>query len=472
MRVCMILEGSYPIVRGGVSSWMHNYILSLPDVEFVLWVIGPEVKDIGIYKYDLPKNVVEVKQVFLDEALRILVDEKRLLVFSEEENEAHRRLLISDNPDWEILFRIYHNNKININTYLMSEYFLNNLCDILRSDFQHMPMAELFYTFRSILLPALYMISQEIPKADIYHATATGYSGLLGSMASSIDKKPLIITEHGIYCREREEELLRAAWVVPYFKKFWINHFYDLAKIAYKQATIVTSLFARAGDIQHEIGCLRHKQQVIFNGIFTEKFLPIPMKVEDEWIDICAIVRFHPIKDIKTMLYAFFELKCRVSNARLHILGSTDDEQYKKECLDIIEQLSIKDVLIVGVTNVIDYLAKVDFTILTSVSEGQPLSILESFAASRPCVTTDVGCCYEIITGDTIDDFGMAGYIVKPMQVQDLANAMEMMCINKEKRLEMGQNAKKRVLGSFRNEDIMDKYYACYMEVLNGGNRI
>ena len=39
MRICMILEGSYPYVRGGVSSWMHDYILALPQHEFILWTI-------------------------------------------------------------------------------------------------------------------------------------------------------------------------------------------------------------------------------------------------------------------------------------------------------------------------------------------------------------------------------------------------------------------------------------------------
>ncbi|MEG1887786.1 MAG: DUF3492 domain-containing protein, partial [Oscillospiraceae bacterium] len=35
MRICMILEGCYPYVRGGVSSWIHNYMLAMPQHEFV-----------------------------------------------------------------------------------------------------------------------------------------------------------------------------------------------------------------------------------------------------------------------------------------------------------------------------------------------------------------------------------------------------------------------------------------------------
>ena len=63
----------------------------------------------------------------------------------------------------------------------------------------------------------------------------------------------------------------------------------------------------------------------------------------------------------------------------------------------MIEQLSVKDILIVGNTNVIEYMRKLDFTVLTSISEGQPLSILESMASGRPVISTDVGCCHELI---------------------------------------------------------------------------
>ena len=55
--------------------------------------------------------------------------------------------------------------------------------------------------------------------------------------------------------------------------------------------------------------------------------------------------------------------------------------------------------------NVRSYLEKIDFTLLTSISEGQPLAVLEAMAAGRPAVTTDVGSCQELIMGPG-DDFG------------------------------------------------------------------
>jgi glycosyltransferase involved in cell wall biosynthesis len=296
---------------------------------------------------------------------------------------------------------------------------------------------------------------------------------MLGAMAEFVEKKPFIVTEHGIYSREREEELLRATWVAPYFKKMWISLFYMLARVGYEYAVSVTALFKRANTIQAELGCDQGKLKVIQNGIRYERFINIPLKAPDGYVDIGAIVRFHPIKDIKTMIYSFFELKSKVPQARLHILGDTDDEEYKQECLQLIEQLQIQDIIIPGSVNTVEYLEKLDFTILTSISEGQPLSVLESFAARRPCVVTDVGCCRQLVEGNDIDYMGAAGICTMPMHSQAIASAMEFLATREKARIEMGEIAQKRVIQRYTHKKMIQNYLDTYTEVLsNGGNRV
>ena len=87
-----------------------------------------------------------------------------------------------------------------------------------------------------------------IPKADCYHAISTGYGGLLASLGGYINKKPILLTEHGIYTREREEEIIRAKWVEKAFKGQWIKFFYMLSDLIYDRAFRVTSLFTRARE--------------------------------------------------------------------------------------------------------------------------------------------------------------------------------------------------------------------------------
>lgn len=70
MKICLILEGCYPYVHGGVSTWMHQYITIMKEHEFVLWVIGAKAEQKGKFVYDLPDNVTEIHEVFLDDALK------------------------------------------------------------------------------------------------------------------------------------------------------------------------------------------------------------------------------------------------------------------------------------------------------------------------------------------------------------------------------------------------------------------
>ncbi len=65
--------------------------------------------------------------------------------------------------------------------------------------------------------------------------------------------------------------------------------------------------------------------------------------------DIGAVVRIVPIKDIKTMLYAFSRVSAEFPQVRLHIMGPTDeDEEYYNECLQLRQDLELTNVTFTG----------------------------------------------------------------------------------------------------------------------------
>ncbi len=466
MRICLVLEGCYPYVNGGVSTWMHQYITEMPEHEFVLWVIGAKAEEKDHFVYTLPENVAEIHQVFLDDALRVQDTGLLTYSFTEEEKEAHRQLVSAGSPNWELLFDLYQGKRLNPMSYLKSESFLEILTDVCEKQYPYMAFSDAFHSVRSRLLPVLYFLGMEIPKADCYHAICTGYGGLLASLGAYMEKKPLLLTEHGIYTREREEEIIRAKWVANAFKPQWISFFYMLSDLIYTRAFRVTSLFERARLTQIEMGCQADKCRVIENGISYDKLSQIPLKEEDGMIDIGAVVRMAPIKDIKTMIYAFFELTSRRGDVRLHIMGGVDDPEYAEECYGLVRQLHLEEKIIFpGRVNILEYFKKLDFTLLTSISEGQPLSVLESLAARRPCVCTDVGCCRELLDGTKEDTLGKAGLYVPPMQREKLADAMEELCESKELRLSMGQVGQRRVSERYQYPIMLTKYRNLYQEV-------
>jgi len=464
MRICVILEGCYPYVTGGVSSWIHQLIQAMPQHEFVIWAIGADSKDKGKFKYELPGNVVQVQEIFLNDALTMRF-KRQSYSFGGEELEALKEFIGCRNPRWEVLFKLYQEKGLSPVAFLMSHEFLDLLTEICLEEYPYAAFSDLFHTVRSMLLPVLYLLGSEVPKADFYQSIATGYGGILARLGSYVNGVPYMITEHGIYTREREEEIIRAKWVLPAFKRFWVRFFYMLSDGAYEKATLVTCLFERAMEMQIDMGCAREKCRYIANGIHYERFCEIPPKRENGYIDIGAVLRIAPIKDVKTMIYAFALLKERVPNARLHICGPDDDRKYAAECRDLVRSLKVKDILFPGTVNVIEYMEKLDFTVLTSISEGQPLSVLESFAAGRPAVVTDVGCCRELVDGMSGDDLGPAGLCVPPMQREEICGAMERLSIKPEERYRMGTAAKERVRRYFLHSDMVKNYQEAYDEV-------
>ena len=463
MKICVIAEGCYPFVAGGVSSWLQNMIKQMPQHEFVVWAISAQEKQRGHFAYELPPNVVEVVDVYLDAVIHeTLRKNPRRYRLTKPQQDAIYAMLSSQNPDWDEIFSLFRGDRLKGVEFLLNRDFFSILQDICEERYPFVGFTDFFWTIRSMFLPLLYLLGGKPPEADLYHSVSAGYAGVLGSMAAQYYKKPYVLTEHGIYTREREEEILRTNWVPPHFKDLWINMFYMFTRCAYHYADQVTSLFQRASLIQQEIGCDADKCTVIRNGVHAERFENIPQKEPDGFIDIGAVVRIVPIKDIKTMLYAFSRVCAEYPNVRLYIMGPTDeDEEYYDECLQLKQDLELSNVTFTGRVNVQEYLKRIDFTLLTSISEGQPLAVLEAMAAGRPAVTTNVGCCRELLEGPD-DSFGSAGFCVPVMHQGELAESMLALCQSEKTRIQMGENGRKRVHALYRHEQMIEQYLSTY----------
>lgn len=468
MKICVICEGSYPFAAGGVSSWLQGLIKAIPQHEFVIWAIGAQEKQRGHYAYDLPENVSQLVDVYLDSMPRHpAFSTRRAMRLSAGQKKSVTDLLRCGAPDWEALFRLFNDSGFNI-AFLSSRVFLAILEEICGQDYPFIGFTDYFWTIRSMFLPLLYLMGGEVPDADLYYSVSTGYAGVLGAMAHIRTGKPFILTEHGIYTREREEEILRSSWVAPHFKNLWIKMFYMFTHCAYHYAGSVTSLFHRASLIQQEIGCPEEKCCVIPNGVAYDRFRQIPVKEPDDWVDIGAVVRIVPIKDIKTMLYAYAIVCQNRKNVRLHILGPVDeDPEYYEECLQLKEAMGLSGAVFTGRVDVPEYLSKIDFTLLTSLSEGQPLAVLEAMAAGRPAVTTDVGSCRELIEG--VDDgLGPAGFCVPVMHQSALAEAILALCDNPRERRRMGENGNQRVQAFYRHSLMVERYLDMFDQAAGG----
>lgn len=468
MRVCIIAEGCYPYVVGGVSSWIHSMIKAFPQVEFVVLAIISNRSQRGKFTYELPDNLTEVYEAYLED---LDWGHKRKsgkrTSLNKEEYRALRSILLDEDVDWDTIFSMFQKKHFSVDDLLMGADFLNIVKECYQRRYPLIVFSDFLWTMRSIYMPLFLILQTPLPKADIYHCVATGYAGVLGSMAKHFYRSGLLISEHGIYTREREEELLKASWVEGIYKNVWIDQFRKMSRLAYERADKVTCLYEHARQLQLGLGCEEEKTQVTPNGIDMSRFADIPGKQpEDEgYINIGAVLRVAPIKDVKTMIRAFAFAKEQNPALKLWIMGPVDeDKEYAEECYQLVEAMRVKDVIFTGRIDVREYLGRMDFTILTSISEGQPLTILESYAARKPVIATDVGNCRGLIYGEG-DDLGAAGILTHIMNVEEITAAIRDLAASSKLRKTMGECGYARLKKGYQLGQMIETYQELYKEI-------
>ncbi|EFM10539.1 glycosyl transferase group 1 [Paenibacillus curdlanolyticus YK9] len=467
MKICIVAEGSYPYVTGGVSSWIHALLRSMPEHSFVIYAIAAEEEQKGKFKYELPPNVTEVREFFMDSYLKEEGRWGARAKLTSEEAHAIKSLIGGDEQaDWQPIFQALLSKKLSdAATFLMSRDYYDILSELCEEKYSQVPFTEMFWTVRSMIMPLFMTVRNSLPEADLYHSVSTGYAGVIASLGKHIYNKPMVLTEHGIYSREREEEIIKSDWVKGTFKDLWIQYFYTLSKCAYQYADEVVTLFNRNKEIEIELGCPEDKISIVPNGVNAADFDNLPGKAEGAPIRVGALVRVVPIKDIKTMIQSFQLVKREVPSATFHIMGPyEEDPEYYEECLALIDAFGLQDVEFTGNVDIKQYVGTMDLLVLTSVSEGQPLAVLEGLAASKPFVTTDVGSCKELLFG--VDDpYGQAGFVVPVMNAEQISRSIVTLCKNERMRNEMGGNGRRRVEALYTRDRFIDSYKALYNQL-------
>ena len=105
-----------------------------------------------------------------------------------------------------------------------------------------------------------------------------------------------------------------------------------------------------------------------------------------------------------------------------------------------------------------------DFTILTSISEGQPLTILEGYGAKKPVIATDVGNCRGLIYGEG-DNFGQAGILTHIMNVEEIKDAIIYLAQHPDVCRQYGENGYKRFMSKYTIQDMKNTYADIYKKL-------
>lgn len=500
--IALLLEGTFPYVSGGVSSWVNQIIRAYPNYRFAIVFLGSRREDYSKPKYELPENVVHFEEHYLYEGINRAErpparsgDRKAF----EAASKLHEKFL-PGTPEHEALdaFReVAHamlpGGKLNLDDFLHSERAWEIVCDRYRRFCTDPSFVDYFWTVRIMHTPLwkLAEVAKTLIPVRAFHSVSTGYAGFLGAMLHQTRGSPLILSEHGIYTKERKIDLFKSEWIrdnrnvfqrdpteLSYFRQMWIHFFEWLGRFCYDAADPIIALYETNRLRQVADGAKTERTFNIPNGISLARFAPLRDKRPASPPPVlCLIGRVVPIKDIKTFVRAMRRVVNHLPTAEGWIAGPEDEDQaYAEECHNLVRSLGLQDnVRFLGFQKVEDLMPKIGLTILSSISEALPLVILEGYAAGVPTISTDVGSCRQLIEGLTPEDkeLGHSGAVVTIADPQGLADAALALLSDHEAWHAASKAGIARVERYYTDELMFGRYRQVYEKALgeSGGGR-
>lgn len=509
--VCLLVEGTYPFVSGGVSSWVHDIIDGMPERTFDVVNIGSHAGANGKARYALAPNVLALRCLFCrDEespdamvsgaersALEQQIRSVRRSAGQEPPSRvlrAIRRLHLGDGVDDELVADLAAGD-LDVPAFLHGAASFELVLEIGQKLAPVTSFLDLFWQFRAMHVPLLRLLAAPTPDAGCYHAVSTGYAGLLGAVWAHRSARPFVVTEHGIYTRERELELARAEWIrdddgttgrlaasappPSALRQMWARFFRKLAHVAYHSARRIITLSEVNRQKQLGDGAPAVKIQIVPNGVDVAAAsspssaerdpatahgvsAPTPLRVG-------FVGRVVPIKDVITFIKAC-DLALRSTPLDVRIIGPLDEEPtYAARCQALVKTLGRQDdIRFLGPLPAAQIYQQLDVVALTSFSEGQPLVILEAYAAGLPAVATDVGACREMIEGTPGADraLGSSGFVTRVATPADTAAALVRLASDSLLRRRLGRAGRARVTSYYQRNEMLDSYRALYGELL------
>ena len=482
--ICLLLEGTYPYVRGGVSSWVHQMITKMPDIKFSLLSIMPSPSFTREEKYPIPQNVESIINVYIHD----FSFKPRLFETKNPEIFKFFDMFfrgIEEVPQEELeqfLMRMTKNKDLLDNNYIFtSGDFWKAVVDMYNNADPSLSFVDFFWNYRFTFLPIVQILKTEIPPAPLYHTISTGYAGVLASLAKTKYNSNMILTEHGIYTKERRIEIAQSSWIyemeeeyikataeLGFFKKWWIQLFAVMSRLCYTYADEITTLYEGNRQTQLKDGADPKKTSIIPNGINIEgyRIASEKRKKKEKRRTIAFVGRIVPIKDVKTLIKAIKIIVERYPDMRVLFMGPQEEEsQYYQECVILIRMLGLeKKIVFTGHVDTKEYYPTIDIIILTSISEAQPLVILEAAACGVPSVATDVGSCTDMLNGIGDEDraIGQSGLICPFYSPDKTAEAVFELIEDDELYAKMSAAAITRARKYYDESDMIVKYKNLY----------
>ncbi|MDQ2589099.1 GT4 family glycosyltransferase PelF [Saccharothrix yanglingensis] len=462
LRVALVSEGAYPYCAGGVSLWIDQLVRGVAGHAFT--VVALTVDGSERPTWPVPANVEVVNLPLWGRLPRRPRGRPRDFA------AAHEAFLRSFIPYAEggadvVLAALRRLFELAQNSDVCSALVSNDSVDRLMAvaaDAGYPLSLRDAVTATDLLEHLLRPLSHPPIQVDVCHLAMNGPSALVGMAAKWAHGTSLMMSEHGVYLRERYLAAVgthRSHAV----ERLLLGFHRALACAAYRccDALAPHSAYNRRWQLRN--GADEERVRTMYNGIDPAIF-PVA-GAEPAEPTIVFVGRIDPLKDLHTLIRAFRIVRGELPEARLRMFGPVPpvNRDYHTSCLDLVDRLGLSGAAVFEgrIPNQVDAFHQGHLVGLTSVSEGFPFSLMEGMSTGRPPVCTDVGGVPEAV--------GDAGIVVPPRDHAAFADACLGLLTDGELRRRLGRLARQRVLENFTLQRWNDGYHARYAELALAG---
>ncbi|MGW7439812.1 GT4 family glycosyltransferase PelF [Streptomyces sp. NPDC054849] len=473
-HVTMLTEGTYPHVHGGVSTWCDQLVRGMPEVDFnVIALTGSGREPVT---WELPRNVYRHtafplwgpppskgrhgrRPALRGKAHRRFTEvyESFLLSLLDPAGDPARRTFSAALRELAVLARAGK-----LSPALRSESVLRLLVTVWTrpglTTAEAAPTVHDALTATDLLEHALRPLGVRIPPDSVAHAVSSGLATLPALAAKYLDGVPFLLTEHGIYLRERYLGYRSTGQRWP-VKALMLGFYRELNTEGYRQADLITPCNQYNRRWEERGGADSERIRTVYNGVDPHAFPEAGPEPEVPTLSWCG--RIDPIKDLETLIRAYAFMREELPALRLRLFGPVPAgcEEYRLRLEKLAAELGVSD----GITyegrieQVAQAYAAGSVVMLSSISEGFPFSIIEAMSCGRTTVSTDVGGVREAV-GDT-------GLVVPPREPETMARATLALLRDDRRRAELGRMSRRRVVEKFTLHQSVDGFRHIYREL-------
>jgi glycosyltransferase involved in cell wall biosynthesis len=284
------------------------------------------------------------------------------------------------------------------------------------ADPHHHMFTRLLWTFFTPLRIAL---MHQKKSFDLIHSHGFN-AGLVGKITSLLLHVPVVHTVHGSHLMDQGDTSLKGQL------ERWL-----LAGIAYSAQITVSSTFLRYQRATKNISIIR-------NGVEIQAFDAITAKKESS-PTIIWVGRRDKVKALDVLQQAFEIVKQSVPDVKLNLVSG--GRLSGKSLITAYKQAWV--------------------FCLPSYAEGQPITLLEAWAAKLPVVVTRVGENPHMVK------HGINGYLVEPGNAQSLAQELLKLLQSPLKAKRLGLNGYAMAKRNYSWDKVVDQTYAVYESLLH-----